>query len=482
MSTYTLPIAGLLPFPTLFHAISMALSSFVIYWISWIVYSLCSHPLHSIPGPLWAKLSRTRHLYQIYRGDFEKTQIVLHRKHGRLVRIAPDEITCSDPEMTSEIYAARDPWSKSKFNEMFNVPLSKYPANFPNTDELLHTSHRKIVNAPYNMSSVLTGQRYVDTCMQTFLDRMDRYAQDCEVVDLGEWLQFFTFDVVGELFFSSPFGFMDEGRDCGDWIASIDLLMGIFFIGGAAPWYMKPFVVPSAMVASKKTRRAMKGFTAEKEGLAVNKDMLEKFFAIKEEKGEQVDFLVPEIEGECFSAIFARSDSTAIALRAILYYTMKDSSVYSKLIAEIDQATASGIFSDPVQFAEAIQLPYLDSCAKEAMRLFPSVAFAMPRVVPRGGALVSGSFISGGYVVGMNAAVVHLDKDVFGEDADIFRPERWLEEEDAGRMMRYMLHFGQGKRSCTGKNTCCFLGFPTHAGNPDGTKNYSSSQNANPEV
>lgn len=32
--------------------------------------------------------------------------------------------------------------------------------------------------------------------------------------------------------------------------------------------------------------------------------------------------------------------------------------------------------------------------------------------------------------ISANAWVIHLNKDIFGEDADKFRPERWMEDPD----------------------------------------------------
>lgn len=53
----------------------------------------------------------------------------------------------------------------------------------------------------------------------------------------------------------------------------------------------------------------------------------------------------------------------------------------------------------------------------------------------------------------MNAMVVQFDKEVFGEDADQFRSERWLVDEKRYRAMeRAMLVFGAGTRTCIGKH------------------------------
>jgi len=76
---------------------------------------------------------------------------------------------------------------------------------------------------------------------------------------------------------------------------------------------------------------------------------------------------------------------------------------------------------------------------KEAMRCHPGVSFPLERVVPEGGTNISGIHIGAGTIVGINAAVIHRDKTIFGDDADEFRPERWIEssEEHMKLMNRY---------------------------------------------
>lgn len=39
---------------------------------------------------------------------------------------------------------------------------------------------------------------------------------------------------------------------------------------------------------------------------------------------------------------------------------------------------------------------------------------------------LAGQFIPRGYRVGLNPAVVHYVKEIYGDDAESSRPERWL--------------------------------------------------------
>jgi hypothetical protein len=138
-------------------------------------------------------------------------------------------------------------------------------------------------------------------------------------------------------------------------------------------------------------------------------------------------------------------------MRSVFYHLMKSPEAYSELIKEIDEATSSGQLSSPPTFREASDLPFLSATIKEAMRLHPSVGLTMPRVTPAGGLEVAGTHIPAGYSIGMNAAVVGYDEDVYGPDAHTFHPKRWLGEK-ASAMNKHNLIFGAGTRTCIGKN------------------------------
>jgi cytochrome P450 len=118
---------------------------------------------------------------------------------------------------------------------------------------------------------------------------------------------------------------------------------------------------------------------------------------------------------------------------------------------EIDDAFTSGALSHPVRFKDAVQLPYLTAVIKESMRMHHSLGTGLPRVVPAQGASIAGRWVPGGTTVIMNANAVNFDRSIFGQDADQFRPERWLDPEHAAVMSRHDMSFGYGPRICAGR-------------------------------
>ena len=67
-------------------------------------------------------------------------------------------------------------------------------------------------------------------------------------------------------------------------------------------------------------------------------------------------------------------------------------------------------------------MPYFQTVMKEALRMHSATGLALWRVVPAGGAEISGRFFPEGAIVGINTWVAHYNQDVF-PDAKRFRPE-----------------------------------------------------------
>jgi cytochrome P450 len=144
----------------------------------------------------------------------------------------------------------------------------------------------------------------------------------------------------------------------------------------------------------------------------------------------QEEFPYADVISVATSNINAGSDTTAIALRSIIYNLLRTPSAKAKVLSEIDDHRRRGALSLPATYDEAMKLPYLQACMYEGIRVCPSVGINLPRVVPAGGAELGGYYVPEGTVVGANAWVINQDKNIFGADAGVFRPERWLGEKD----------------------------------------------------
>lgn len=135
-----------------------------------------------------------------------------------------------------------------------------------------------------------------------------------------------------------------------------------------------------------------------------------------------------EVVSLATSFISAGSDTTAIALDAFFYYVLTNNAVYDRVQQEVDAAYDVGVMRDgePLRYAQGVKLEYTQACVKESMRLVTPVTMDMLRVVPQGGLMAGKWFLPAGTEVGTNSYAFHRYKKAFGEDAEVFRPERWI--------------------------------------------------------
>lgn len=188
----------------------------------------------------------------------------------------------------------------------------------------------------------------------------------------------------------------------------------------------------------------------------VRGDLLSMFLKAKQDRPDFFDdsrVLVMAV-----SMAFAGSETTAISLAAVFYYLLKNPQCYDLLVKAIDEATSNGTLArrpnGMITWAESQRLPYLDACIKEAFRLHPAAGLLLERIVPPRGAVICGEHIAGGTIVGCSAWVIHRQSEIFGNDVEAFRPERWIEanQETRKAMETTLFQFGMGSRTCIGKH------------------------------
>ena len=73
------------------------------------------------------------------------------------------------------------------------------PDLFSLQDEKKHGARRRNVSNAYAMSTLLGMEKYVNECSTLLLQQFAKLAHKEMPVDISGWLQYYAFDVVGEL-------------------------------------------------------------------------------------------------------------------------------------------------------------------------------------------------------------------------------------------------------------------------------------------
>ena len=159
-----------------------------------------------------------------------------------------------------------------------------------------------------------------------------------------------------------------------------------------------------------------------------------------------------EIRGETLNVLSAGRDTTASLLSWIFYFLSRYPRVFERLRAII--LAEIGTDTSDITFAKLKSCQYLQHCINEALRM-TGIVPALERecledvVLPRGGGpdRTKPVFLPKGGRVVVVLYAMHQLRDIWGDDPDEFRPERWEDRKPGFDF----IPFGGGPRKCIGR-------------------------------
>ncbi|PNS18578.1 Isotrichodermin C-15 hydroxylase [Sphaceloma murrayae] len=457
---------------TLTTSLSLLLLSYVIYHL----YTSLTSPLRRIPGPFLAQHTNLWRFVSVLRGRHHLTQRQLHEQYNdSAIRLGPNCVALNDPSLIKTIYPLQKPrWIKSDYYKTSDILVGKkvLHTSVSYRDEEEHTKMVRPVARFYTTTGVLRYEDRLNSVIAMFLRQLDeRFAQSGAPCPIDTYLHFAAWDMIAAITFSKDFGFLREGRDIRGLIAQSNRSLDYMSSVGQIPWlddwvgknYYVKFPVGTMSEGVKFSNEQlfarMRG--EDKHDREKEPDLLDDFLSLRDE-----DPTIPEtrLVQWAFRNVAAGSDTTATGLRTLAYYLCRNLEAQGKLQEELDAAGVSAAVREgqALRYAELFKLPYLTAVVQEGSRYHPGVALSLERVVPpEGFTLPDGRYLPGGTIVGINPAVINHHKGVFGDDADDYKPERWLQKPDEenqaykerlSRMKDTDLTFGHGKRICAGRH------------------------------
>lgn len=122
------------------------------------------------------------------------------------------------------------------------------------------------------------------------------------------------------------------------------------------------------------------------------KDFLTRLLEDRVEKGVSV----LQLAAHTSDFVIAGSETTATALATMTYYLLRNPKIMKVLQEEVRSSFNS---YDEITGKSTQRLKYLKAVILEAMRIYPPLPFALPRVVPSPGESVDGTFLPGGVCI-----------------------------------------------------------------------------------
>ncbi|EXJ66480.1 uncharacterized protein A1O5_10632 [Cladophialophora psammophila CBS 110553] len=417
--------------------------------------------LRHFPGPSSAGFSYIWLALMSISGKSYKTQMELNRKYGHLARVGPNELITDDPDLIKLMGSARSSWARSNWYNSGRVhPADDTILNVVDTathDKLRHSLIPGYSGRDNALEHDVDGQ--LVNLIRAIRRKYISTATECRPLDFVKLSQYFTVDTMTQISFGQPFGCLDADDDRNELLETVERIVVWGEITANVPWmqtllsyglifYTLAYPLARDVGAfNKLAERIVAERWNTKSKSQRHKDMLASFM--------NHGFSQRMCELQVPVQLTAGTETTATAIRSTLLHLLTSPRAYAKLQNEIDQAIANGGLSTPISFREAKDLPYVSAVVYEGLRIHPPFSGQlMKEVPPEGITYTDGRFIPGGTYIGHNTWSAMRDKSIFGDDADMFRPERFIEaspEARANMRSTVDLVFGYGRWQCMGR-------------------------------
>ncbi|KAJ1300384.1 hypothetical protein OPQ81_005203 [Rhizoctonia solani] len=401
------------------------------------------------PGPRLAGFTNWWLSNLVRTGNHSKVIQELHEQYGTFVRIGPNHISIADPDAHEVVYGHGSRLLKSDFYKMFANDSRNV---FDTPDRAEHARKRKRLSHIFSPQNVLAFEPRVRGHIQQLCAQWDvrcrkavlgipgiNWHAKCggAAIDICAQFSYLAFDIMGDLALGSPFGLIQAQQDSSPIIESVDA-SGEPQIGSMGIPVAR--TIASFFHGILLKRGSRKDIEAGKRSI----DLIDKLVEVKNEDGSPLS--LDELYTEALLLLIAGSDTTSNTLSSLFYHLAIHPHIQRGLQAELDQhisydASDEGegkeedvVVPPPkavVEYDQVKNLPYLNACVKEALRIHSTT-------------------FKPGSVISVPSYTTNRSK-VWGNDAEEFRPERWLGD-NSRSLNKYFVPFSVGPRACVGRN------------------------------
>lgn len=193
---------------------------FVVYRLGLIVYRIWFHPLRKFPGPtLWISSDLPFNYTNNVSGTAIEKIKQMHKKYGPVVRVGPDRLTLDGSIGWPQVYARRSGGQRE---------YEKAPRIFaPGSEESIiasqhdvHRRQRRQLGHAFSDAAMYEQEATINHYIQLLVRRVEEHAVEGKTMNIVQWLNFTTFDIIGDLTFGDSFRSL-ESSNYHPWVLNI---------------------------------------------------------------------------------------------------------------------------------------------------------------------------------------------------------------------------------------------------------------------
>lgn len=304
--------------------------------------------------------------------------------------------------------------------KMSTFPDWRFQNPMSTTDPKRKVELSKQFASGYTLSNALQAEESINGVMVQLLGWMDKFAMSNKPMALDRYVTFMTFDLLGEVLFSKPFGYLEAGKDIGGSIAMTSQLVAVHALVShfrsiqllaLNPWTTK--LLPWGHLFNT----AATALNERRQNPDARFDIVAHWLRTSASHPDRLT--ERDILANTTANVGAGSDTVSCAMQSFLYHMAKHPHVWKRAKTEIRQAQQKdgSCSSRVISYNDAIKLPFLQACVKESLRIHNPVPMGLPRIAPKGGLTIGDRTLPEGTTVSVSPWVIHHSKEIFGPDA-----------------------------------------------------------------
>ncbi len=262
-----------------------------------------------------------------------------------------------------------------------------------------HSRMRKMLTNSFTERALQGQEPVIESYMHLVMTRFRAMAttSDAEesgvVINMLDWLNFFTIDIIGDLGFGESFNCLQDSQ-YHDWVKTLhNFLKGMVFAAATRFYpsveYLFFALLPKSIIEIQKRHTEFANKRINRR-LNMETDRPDFITPIMKDNQDYRNMSVEEIQSNAAILMVAGSETTATTLAGLMTYLIQNPEPLRKVTAEI---RARFNKEEDIVIAATKDLPYLNATINEGLRLCNPVPGGLPRVVGKGGDTVCNVFV-----------------------------------------------------------------------------------------